>query len=122
MCAPVVWGYGDGLARSRYIVCFKSQTTAEALLSVIVAMGQVLEAGSPSSTGWPPTRHPLASASSGEIGSQTCATTAQLYFFFYVCTFLCGYTRVQVDVCICVLGALIWMSTVKLGTRELAQG
>lgn len=67
------------------------------------------------STGWPPTHHPLLSASSGEIGSQACATTAQPCFFCV--STLCGCTCLRVYVCMCVhvymcpwcpdLGALI---------------
>lgn len=50
LCVPLLDGVGEmvWLAAGIY---FKSQTTAEALLSVFVAVGQVLEAGSPTSTG-----------------------------------------------------------------------
>lgn len=101
----VIW---SDLQLTQYV--FILNFKAEAFLSVIIAVGRGFEAGSSMSTGWPPPYHPLASASSGEIRSQACATTAQPCLFC-MSTFLCGYTRVQVDVCmyvhICVHVSLV---------------
>lgn len=96
LCVPLLSGVVEMVwpAANTMCVYFKSQTTAEALLSIIVVWVRFLRQRLPGAQACPPIHYPLASASTGETGSQTCATTAQLYFFC-VYTFLCGYACAQ---------------------------